>query len=670
MKKLTARTRSKSALYIAALAFVAGLSLTGYAGTAVEQAYAAPPIYRVYKAARAQAASRAETSPASRRFGSHMQSPSLDTESHLPTVEERLPLKPLVMEPGMAVGAVEPPRWELGTHGGQLWLMQPTEAEFDSLPFMLSENFLGTLGLRMQGLYGNLAEDFSVHPGNTHFRVTLRQGLKWSDGTPVTTEDVAFTHEEIWQNELLNFMGMPQHLRTAGEAVGSPVSLQVQDDYTFYLSFEEPYGSFLRVLGGTGWFNYADLLKPAHYLKEFHPNYITPERTKELLQERGIRYEWELFGSADCHPHEAREAKCLGFPVLWPWTPHVGPDSKLFLQRNPYYHKIDGAGRQLPYIDRIHLKVGPAANELAASQGTLHDLYLLGHDPAAGARSVPDEDNGLRVSLLQGHASTVTLFLNRTYADETWRSIVSKPEFRQALLLGVDQDSLAELLAPGRMHHFVRPSHGHDPGAARTLLDELGLDQVDDNGWRRTPDGAIFSLPIEYDQNLADFRRIAAKLEGDLQKIGLKSEVLGIDPLVLQARGRANQLRGSLGTLGYPLWESELQNDYLPNDSWGSLWRLWHATDTDKGETPPTSVQRLFELHNAHAQGRAGSPEMMEMALEILRIHDEGQFGLNLVGLATPSQIFSPHLHNLPTQGLAGFALQDSELWFWGGLTE
>ncbi len=667
MKRLTARTRSKSALCIAALVFVAGLSLTGYARTAGKQVHAVTPIYKV---ARAQEARHAETSPASHHFGSYMQSPVLDTESHLPPVEERLPLNPLVMEADMAVGPVDPPRWELGTHGGQLWLMQPTGAEFDSLPFMLSENFLGTLGRGMQGLYGNLAEDFAVHPGNTHFRLTLRQGLKWSDGTPVTTEDVAFTHEEVWQNELWNFMGLPQHLRTAGDAIGSPVSLQVQDDYIFYLSFNEPYGSFLRVLGSTGWFSYADLLKPAHYLKEFHPNYITPERTRELLQERGIRYEWELFGSADCHPHEARAAKCLGFPVLWPWMPHVGPDSELFLQRNPYYHKVDGAGRQLPYLDRIHLKVGSAANALAVRQGTPHDLYLLGHDPAADAWSVPEEGNGLQIRLLQGHASTVTLFLNRTYADETWRSIVSQPEFRQALLLGVDQNSLAELLAPGRMHHFVRPSHGHDPGAARTLLDELGLDQINDDGWRLAPDGSCFSLPIEYDQNLADFRTIAVKLEGDLQKIGLKSEVLGVDPLVLQARGQANQLRGSLGTLDYPLWDSELPSDYLPSDAWGSLWRLWHDTGTEKGETPPLSVQRLLELHDAHVQGRAGSPEMMEMALEIIRIHDEMQFGLHLVGPATPSQSFSTHLHNLPTQGLVGLALQDSELWFWGGLTE
>ena len=80
---------------------------------------------------------------------------------------------------------------------------------------------------------------------------------------------------------------------------------------------------------------------------------------------------------------------------------------------------------------------------------------------------------------MQGHATTVTLFLNRTYADESWRNLVTQQKFRQALLLGVDQESLAELLAPGRKDHFVSPSLGHDPAAAQVLLNELGLNQVE-----------------------------------------------------------------------------------------------------------------------------------------------------------------------------------------------
>ena len=230
-----------------------------------------------------------------------------------------------------------------------------------------------------------------------------------------------FTYDEIWHNELLNFMGMPQRLRTGGDPVGSLVVLEVRDDYTFYLKFDEPYGSFLTVLGGTGWFSYADLLKPAHYLKEFHPDYISADRTKELLQERDLRYEWELFESADCYAQEARAAKCQDFPVIMAVDPaRRGAGAELYLQRNPYYHKVDGAGRQLPYIDRDQPEGGVCSpvNWLTLDQNGLHDLYLLGpRSHGSEHRPAPDAGrDGLKISSDAGtHATTVTLFLNRTY---------------------------------------------------------------------------------------------------------------------------------------------------------------------------------------------------------------------------------------------------------------
>ena len=71
------------------------------------------------------------------------------------------------------------------------------------------------------------------------------------------------------------------------------------------------------------------------------------------------------------------------------------------------------------------------------------------------------------------------------------------------------------------------PHFGHDPAAAQVLLNELGLNQVDENGWRLAPDGTVFTLPIEYDHNVVDFERIAGKLAGDLGKIGLEGRSAG-----------------------------------------------------------------------------------------------------------------------------------------------
>ena len=155
----------------------AGLGLAAVVGSGVDPVRGEPHIYKV--------ASRLSASPSTRsaaaaRFQSYVQAPELDADANLPPLDERLPLVPLVLEDSMANRPAEAPRWELGTHGGQLWLVEHPVPEFDSLTFMLSENFLGAPGLGMQGLYGNLAEEYYIHPANTHYRLTLRQGLKWS----------------------------------------------------------------------------------------------------------------------------------------------------------------------------------------------------------------------------------------------------------------------------------------------------------------------------------------------------------------------------------------------------------------------------------------------------------------------------------------------------------
>lgn len=614
--------------------------------------------------AQEEAGQGAEPGPA------YVQAPMLEAFAGLPDVGQRLPLQPLVMAdaPGMipeGLSSLEP-----GAHGGQLWLQQPEAAEFDALTFMLSENFLDSPGLGLEGLYPNLAESIQIHPNNTHFRLTLRPGLRWSDGTAVTTGDIRFTFEEIWRHELLNFMGMPLPLHAGGEARGSAARLEILDDYTFVLSFDQSYGSFLSVLGGTGRYSYADILKPAHYLKGFHPDYITAERAKELLQERGLRYEWELFGAADCLPRTARQTKCLDYPALWAWTPRRDASGGLYLQRNPYYHKVDAAGRQLPYIDRINVsRSGPVSGDGAFSWPP-HDLRLLDHAPQAGSPGGPDADIGLGVSQLQGHESAVTLFLNLTHADENWRAAIASPDFRKALLLGVNQDRLAELLAPGRPSHFTPSPHGYAPEQAMALLDGLGLTRDDVNEWRRSGDGELFNLPVEHDAQASGFAAVAAQVATDLRTIGLKAEARGVDPLVLQARARANQLRGSLGASGHPLWASELKMDYLPTDVWGRQWRLWQDTSAAKGEEPPEAVRRLFDLHAQRVRLRSGSAETAAIMREIIGIHQALQPGLELVGPPAPAMNYARRLRNLSKEGLAGTVLKNSEMWFWGEETE
>ena len=153
MKRRKARKQSSTWQWLAVWLLATGLSLAAAVGSASDAVYAVPTIYKV---ADIPASGPTESRAAAASFENYIQAPELDADDNLPPIQDRLPLVPLVMEADMAGNSADLPHWELGNHGGQIWLLQPPEVEFDSLTFMLSENFLGAPGLGMQGLYGNL----------------------------------------------------------------------------------------------------------------------------------------------------------------------------------------------------------------------------------------------------------------------------------------------------------------------------------------------------------------------------------------------------------------------------------------------------------------------------------------------------------------------------------
>ena len=97
--------------------------------------------------------------------------------------------------------------------------------------------------------------------------------MKWSDGTPVTMEDVLFT----W-NDCLGDSGLtpayPADMCSGGKLENGPLGFEQIDERTFKLISSEPYGGFLLNLTFTGWPGYSDLIKPAYYLKPFHLAYL------------------------------------------------------------------------------------------------------------------------------------------------------------------------------------------------------------------------------------------------------------------------------------------------------------------------------------------------------------------------------------------------------------
>ncbi|RLE09492.1 hypothetical protein DRJ00_04085, partial [Candidatus Aerophobetes bacterium] len=236
------------------------------------------------------------------------ESPMLKTKvaaGLLPPVEERLPEEPMVVGPGVLVpkGNLD---FEIGQYGGTLRSVQPDPEWNPDIFVMCDEPLLcapGILGSDIDGsvpIKGNIVDDFKVSDNYKVFTFHLRKGLKWSDGHPVTTEDVLFAYEDVLLNEKLTPI-FPQWLRAANKPDGEPMKLEVIDDYTFRIKFAEPYGGFLDQLAILFWKGYTDLIKPKHYLKNFHVRYTPLEKLEPLIKEEGLAKGewWTLFNKKD-----------------------------------------------------------------------------------------------------------------------------------------------------------------------------------------------------------------------------------------------------------------------------------------------------------------------------------------------------------------------------------
>lgn len=217
----------------------------------------------------------------------------------------------------------------------------------------------------------NWADRFEANADSSQFTAHIREGLRWSDGTEVTTEDVRFWYEDVLHHAA--FKPMLFDVDTLIVA-GKLVEVEIVDKYTFQLKFASSYPLFPITVarGFPGGLPLQDtsFLLPSHYLKQFHPKYTPQTKLDQLAKDYGVATWQKLWGDG---PVQAwwRNPK---IPVLTAWKIKVPPPAdRIVMERNPYYHAVDSAGNQLPYIDEIthDLFKGPDTLSLWIIQGLI-----------------------------------------------------------------------------------------------------------------------------------------------------------------------------------------------------------------------------------------------------------------------------------------------------------
>ena len=161
----------------------------------------------------------------------------------LPGVCDRLPENPLVLSSGVLLpeSFVVP---EIGEYGGELIMTWQNNV-------VMKETLFNTQNRDDNTLSPNIIEEFSYNDDASVYTFKLRAGHKWSDGAPMTTEDVRFAYEDVISNEALR-PSIVTYLKTGGVPSGAPATLEIVDETTFRFAFDGPYPRFRLQPGQPG----------------------------------------------------------------------------------------------------------------------------------------------------------------------------------------------------------------------------------------------------------------------------------------------------------------------------------------------------------------------------------------------------------------------------------
>jgi peptide/nickel transport system substrate-binding protein len=510
----------------------------------------------------------------------------------LPSIEQRLPKDPKLtneLPPDIL-------KYEIGSYGGTLRTVR-TEPESDNTVFIaMNEPLLNTPGLLGQEITPNVLKGYEASSDQKEFTFHMREGLKWSDGQPVTVNDVKFAIEDVLFNKQLTPI-FPTWLKSGGNISGIPMKFSVIDDYTFKIRFDEPYGGFPLQLAVEGWRGYTDLLKPEHFLKNYHIKYTPLEQLGSKIKEAGFaKDDWvSLFNKVDITNWEVTTPQAIGFPALTPWLlTEINKDTYIY-KRNPYYFKVDARGNQLPYIDEIS-SIFVQNLEMATMKflgGEVDHSYEFATPAKLPLYKENESKGGYKTYVnTKLHRTATDIFINLTYDDPVWRQVVQDVRFRKALNYALDKEEIVDSIYYGLAEPADIEDTTFDPEKGKKLLEEMGMKKGPD-GLRLGPDGKRFTIHFEVAPLMSDTVSFAQLAVEQLKRLDLDVSLKIIDSSLWGQRNSANELQATVAFAPGPVMWMRAE---WGQDKWAPLWNRWWISNGKEGEEPPENVKEFFKM--------------------------------------------------------------------------
>jgi len=550
----------------------------------------------------------------------------------LPAVAERVPQDPMVIEPFQ----------EMGKYSADVHRVLKGASDLTGYRVIVRDNLVcWNYATGQMTIENDLASKWEITPDGKEYTFTLRKGLGWSDGEPLTADAFMYYYEDMLLNEEMT-PTFPSWLSSGGE----PCVFEKVDDHTFKIKFQAPYGILPMFLC----FRYGsiDTFVPKHYLSQFHPNYAKKEDLDKAVKDGGFEQWFQLHGDRINYTVNTE------VPVAKAWQVSVPfPGQQMISDRNAYYWKVDSDGKQLPYFDQL-INDYAADNEavaLKAISGEVDFQYRsIGYADYSLFKEHEEDGNYQVLQWIGG--SFPCIYVNQSVKDLALRELFQNVQFRYGLSHGVDRNEINELLFYGRAipgqpcawegdpywkPEFNKTAIEFDPDKGNALLDEIGLDKKDADGYRLRPDGERLELlitcyPSEMGVPAIDiFTKVAEYWEKNLN---IKASAEEVERSLWSERARA----GDLMMPGYDIANALWVIDPLwfvptsPSTYWAGLYGMWYATGGKGGEEPPKEYMHLIELYEK-LKAEPDPAKQLEYGQAILSQHNEKVYIIGVVKL-------------------------------------
>ena len=575
----------------------------------------------------------------------------------------RLPSEPLVYAPYDAIGK----------YGGTLdVLSNATEAGTSDFLSVRHVNLV-RYSDDLQTIVPNIAKGWDWNDDFTQLTFFLRKGHRWSDGAPFTADDVKFWYDELALDPKI--MEKPKDYVLVG---GEPMTVDVIDPQTVRFNLPAPKPGLLSHFATS----FAQGFQPKHFLGQFHPdvNADADALAQAAGFENGLAVIKAYFGNSDWtdtpvpllnSPDRVANLPADTMPTLESHITVSDTTEGRHYVANPYFHIVDTQGNQLPYISE--------QDEIYANDNEIRILKLINAEADYKSQSLQlpsapllleHQESGDYTIDLRPEITLANVSFNVTHANLEKRKVFGDLRFRQAMSIALNRDEINEVgfLGQGIPKQYVgfSPSPSfvdpkwesymiqYDPEAANSLLDAIGMKDIDGDGMRELPNGEKLILNMQFaTQGVAG--EVVELVGQQWSEVGIQSTVKEVTPDEYRSSQSSNNLDVGSWRKSQPmaivlgnneLWVPPFEN-YFGHRT-GMLWAEYVDSKGASGVKPPAYVTQLIDDINAFQSTMAGTAESDELGARMV----ENMVG-NLLFIGTvqaPAPIYHRNaLKNFPS---------------------